>query len=143
MLNPNDSEIRPKQSAVEILRFWQSFNEDQIKDVVEVLRGVGKVEDLPERFRQKKWTCGEQQFLTPMFKHLYPQIKGDVQAELSDLGLEPEMIDKYFLELGADPSLVLAIHPVYSKSVPKEVRNAFTLKANQLMLDKLKQHLGL
>ena len=77
-----------------------------------------------------------------MFKHLYPQIKGDVQAELSDLGLEPEMIDKYFLELGADPSRIGNTSGVF-KSVPKEVRNAFTLKANQLMLDKLKQHLGL
>ena len=124
-----------------------------VNESAEIFRDCAKPEAIAGEVCRRHYTCGEEQFiyfhLGALFKYdsqFKSKFLADARQELGNLGILPENIDEYF-QSGGDPSLVfmLSHEQEYGLSeikYPRDVMLAFSKRADQFALDKLREWIG-
>jgi hypothetical protein len=129
-------------SAAETLRSWGDVPEDNIDLIVELLRSSKDPAELRAGSVAKHLGSGLEQFLIPLFRHLYPTLREEVLKELGDHGLSSELVEEYF-ESNSGMLVLTLNHPEIRTALKPEQAEAFKLAVAQIMIDKLKEHLNL
>lgn len=110
---------------------------------VEIFGNARTVNDLLAEFQERHYTCDVEQYLCPLFRVLYHNnrdVREAVNGELSSLGVPVDTVRSYFTEFGDQPYLPLHFQ---HQEIPLEVRDKVIAKAQDLMLNSLRKHLGL
>ena len=117
--------------------------DSNLADAAEIFTSAGTVSDLEAEFRNRHYTCDVEQYLCPRFRVLYErslEVREAINGELSSLGVPVDTVRAYFTEFGDQPYMTFHFQ---HQEIPLEVREKVIAKAQDLMLNSLRKHLGL
>lgn len=118
------------------------FPKDGIQEDVEIFTKVLTPRDLEEELRERRYTCDVEQYLCPRFRVLYnsnQEVRERVGKELGSLGIPLQVANDYFTDFGNQPYMIL--HFTHEE-IPLDVREKFIGKAEEVMLQLVREHLG-
>jgi hypothetical protein len=119
--------------------------EKNIADNVTILRSVSSSEELREEFKKRRLTCDEEQFLLPMFRPLYQRdlgVRKTALEQLAESEIPEDVINDYFVDYGDQPYMILHLK-TENNELDEKAKERLIGQAKQVMLNTLKNHLGL
>lgn len=142
MTNRFDRGISPNGPREKLLKLGVPAEYVDLR--LDVLTKAATLDDLRREFHERHFTCDEEQFLLPMFRPAFvsdSNLRKQVLDQLEQTGIPRRLIRRYLTRMGNQPYVLF--HLGYEESFSREVRVKFTDTAQQVILDGLKNYLGL